>query len=59
MIKWLKERSPQERWMLALIVVLLVGVGVRWAFIKKEAGDAFRQRIEHFKVPDEGTDSLP
>lgn len=58
MIKWFKERSKQEKWMLALIAVLLVGVVVRWGFIKKEAGDAIKSRIEHFK-PHDRTDSLP
>ena len=52
MIKWFKERTRQEKWMLALIAVLLIGVVVRWGFIKKEAGDAFRHRIEHFKKPE-------
>jgi hypothetical protein len=37
--------------MMALIVVLLIGVALRWSFVKREAGDAFRQRIEHFKAP--------
>ena len=49
MIKWFKERTRQEKWMLALIAVLLIGVVVRWGFIKKEAGDAFRHRIDFFK----------
>ncbi len=54
MLKWLRERSVQEKWMLALIVVLLVGVVVRWAWVKREAGEAIKQRIEHFVPPTEG-----
>ncbi len=56
MIKWFKKRSTQEKWMLALIVMLLIGIVVRWAWIKKEAGEAFRER---FTAPTEQTDSLP
>ncbi len=48
-IKWFKERSTQEKWMLALIAMLLCGIVVRWAWIKSEAVDAFRERIEHFQ----------
>jgi hypothetical protein len=53
MIKWLKERSLTEKLMLGLILVLLICIGFRWAWVKQEAGDAFRQRIEHFKSPGE------
>ena len=55
MIKWLKARSTQEKWMLGLIVVLLAGIAVRWAWVKKEAADAFRER---FSVPTEQIDTL-
>ncbi len=51
MLKWLRNRSPAERWMLALIAVLLIGIAVRWAFVKKEAGEAIRDRIEKFQPP--------
>lgn len=57
-MKWLKERSRQEKWMLALIVVLLVGVIVRWGFIREEAGKAFQDRIDHFKAPQQRVDTL-
>ncbi len=56
MIKWFKARSTREKWMLGLIVVLLIGIAVRWAWVKKEAADAFRER---FTAPTEQTDSLP
>ncbi len=61
MIKWLKNRTRQEKWMLAIVIVLLIGVIVRWNFFKKEAGDAFRHRIEFFKKPDAPAvpDTLP
>jgi hypothetical protein len=48
MIKWWKARSRQEKWMIAIIVMLLIGVVVRWGYVKREAGEAFRQRIDHF-----------
>ncbi len=52
MIKWLKERSTQEKWMMALIAMLLVGIVVRWTFIKTEVGEALRER---FTSPTEQT----
>lgn len=48
-IKWIKERSRQEKWMLVLIIVLLIAIAARWGFIKKEAGDAIKHRIEQMK----------
>ncbi len=64
MIKWLKNRTKPEKWMLAMIVILLIAVVTRWGFIKKEAGDAIRHRIEYFNKPDRrdsapARDSLP
>ncbi len=58
MIKWLKDRTKQEKWLLALLVISLVAVIARWGFIKKEAGGAFRQRMEYFKQPDR-RDTIP
>lgn len=52
MIKWIKERSRYEKWLLAFIVVLLIGIAMRWGFIKKEAGDAIRHRIEQIRSPE-------
>jgi hypothetical protein len=45
--------------MIVIIVMLLVGVIVRWGYIRSEAGDAFRQRIDHFKAPQNQVDTLP
>jgi flagellar biosynthesis/type III secretory pathway M-ring protein FliF/YscJ len=45
MIKWWKERSTQERWMLALIVVLVIGIIVRWAWVSDEISNAVRERF--------------
>jgi hypothetical protein len=42
---WLRGRSPQEKWMLALIVVLVIGVVVRWAWISDEVMQALRERF--------------
>lgn len=58
MFRWLKERTKQEKWMIAIILMLIIGVILRWGFIKKEAGDAFKSRIEHFK-PDEKPEPVP
>ncbi len=35
--------------MLALVVVLVICVVARWTWIRTEAGDAIRQRLEHFR----------
>jgi hypothetical protein len=56
MIKWFKERTAQEKWMLALIAMLLVGIAVRWTVLKTEVADAFRDR---FSAPTGQVDSLP
>jgi hypothetical protein len=58
MIKWWKARSRQEKWMIAIIVMLLVGVILRWGYVKSEAGEAFKQRIDHFKAPHAQVDTL-
>ncbi len=58
-LKWWRERQTQEKWMIALIAMLLIGIAVRWTFIKTEVGDALRER---FTTPTEQTapsDSLP
>jgi hypothetical protein len=56
MIKWWKARSTQEKWMIALIAMLLLGIAVRWSFIKSELSGELQRR---FSVPTEQTDSLP
>ncbi|MFI3331415.1 MAG: hypothetical protein R3Y38_06380 [Rikenellaceae bacterium] len=43
---WLKKRSTSEKVMLGLIIMLLIGVLSRWEFIKKEGGEAIKNRIE-------------
>lgn len=52
---WFGARSTQEKAMMALIAVLLIGVVVRWTWIRGEAADAFRERIEHFRTPENRT----
>ncbi|MDR2890830.1 MAG: hypothetical protein LBV18_04420 [Alistipes sp.] len=52
MIKWLRARSTHERWLLALIVLLLAGVITRWTFVKTEVAEAIRAR---FSTPTEQT----
>lgn len=44
-MKWLRERSTQEKLMLALAVLLLVGIIVRWAWVKDEVTEAVRERF--------------
>ncbi len=43
--KWWRERSTQEKWMIALIGMLLVGIAVRWSWVKSEVTDAVRERF--------------
>ncbi len=45
MLKWWSERSTQEKWMVALAVLLVVGIIVRWAWVSSEVADAFRERL--------------
>ncbi len=45
MLKWWRARTTQEKWMMALMVVLIVGIAVRWAWISSEAAGAFRERF--------------
>ena len=49
-VKWFRERSTHEKWMIALIAVLLVGIVVRWAWVSGEIAGAFRER---FSAPTE------
>ncbi len=44
-MKWWRERSTQEKWMIALIAMLLVGIAVRWAWVSSEVAGAFRERF--------------
>lgn len=45
--------------MIVIIVMLLIGVILRWGFISDEAGKAFKERIDHFKAPQGQSDTLP
>lgn len=49
-VKWWRERSTQEKWMIALILMLLIGIAVRWAWVSGEVAGAFRER---FSAPTE------
>ncbi len=46
MIKWMKALTLSEKIMVFLILMLLVGIIMRRDFVKKEAGDAIKRRIE-------------
>jgi len=46
MKKWWKARSRPEKWMIVIIVMLIIGIILRWEFVSKEAGDAFKSRFE-------------
>jgi hypothetical protein len=54
-LKWWRGLATQEKWMVALIAMLLVGVAVRWAWVSDEVAGAWRDR---FTEPTEQTDSL-
>ena len=45
MVKWWRGRSTQEKWMIALAVLLVVGIVVRWTWVSGEAAEAFRERF--------------
>ncbi len=42
MKKMWKNLSGQEKGMVLIIIMLLIGVMLRWGFIKKEAGESVR-----------------
>jgi hypothetical protein len=44
-LDWWRGRSVQEKWMLALIAVLVIGIAVRWAWISSEISTALRERF--------------
>lgn len=51
-----KSFSRQEKLMVISIAILLILVLVRWDFIRDEAGDAFRTRID--TITGKGMDTL-
>ena len=55
-MKWFKSLSRREKIMLLLIIMLLIGIALRWGYISRRASDAIQERIEYFH-PD--SDSLP
>ncbi len=55
-LKWWRGLSTHEKWMIALIAMLLVGIVVRWTWISSEVAGAWRER---FTLPTEQVDSLP
>lgn len=54
--EWAKARSLTEWMMIAVVVMLLIMIMTRWAYISHTAGQAIKQR---FVPPVEQTDSLP
>jgi len=54
LLKWWRERTLQERLMVALIAVLLIGIAVRWAWVSGEVKQAWRER---FTAPTEQMDN--
>lgn len=53
--QWFKARSGQELMMIAVVVMLLLMIATRWAYISHTAKQAVRQR---FVPPTEQADSL-
>jgi hypothetical protein len=45
MKRWWSERSTQEKWMVALIIVLLIGIAIRWTWVSSEVAGAWRDRF--------------
>ena len=58
MFKWWRARPAQEKWMIALIAMLLAGIVVRWAWVSSEAANAFRERFSPPAEQTIPTDSL-
>lgn len=40
-----RKLNRNEKLMIALIIVLAIGVILRWGFIKKEVSDSFKERF--------------
>ncbi|MDR2882542.1 MAG: hypothetical protein LBU98_01985 [Alistipes sp.] len=45
MSRWWRERPAQEKWMIALAVLLIIGIVVRWTWVSGEVAGAFRERF--------------
>ena len=45
MWKWYKRQNTNVKLMVILVVVLTVGVAVRWRYVAGEGGKAFRERF--------------
>ena len=50
MIKWFKARTRTEKMMVILIAVLLVGIVIRWSYIRSHAMIWFRNP-ETWNIP--------
>lgn len=45
MIKWFKNLKTPEKVMVGLIIMLLIGVVLRWQYIKSEGGESIKNRF--------------
>ncbi|MDR2912111.1 MAG: hypothetical protein LBV38_02260 [Alistipes sp.] len=45
MLKWFRGLAPQEKWMVALIAMLILGIVVRWAWVSGEIVEAVRDQF--------------
>lgn len=43
----MKKLSTQEKWMIALVVVLIIGIIVRWSWISGEVRESWKERFEN------------
>ena len=50
MLKKLRSLTPMTKWMLVVVLLLLIGIAIRWRHISREAGEAFRERF-HVSTP--------
>ena len=53
-IKKFKAMTTREKMMFIIIILLIICIITRWNFIKKEAGEAFKVRIERIKGNGDG-----
>lgn len=45
MKKWLKNLSTPEKVMIGIMLMLLIGIVMRWQLIKTEGGESIRNRF--------------
>ena len=54
MPEFLKSLTPTAKWMILLVLILLIGIAVRWKYVSREVEEAFRSRFSIEKVENDG-----